>query len=67
MYLVCDICEDSHFKTALYLGKRMGTGYYAPVRVATDVEYNTFFDRHEFCGGTLDHFSIRYELPANSI
>lgn len=59
MYVVCDHCEDGSFTKAVYIGKRQGYGYYYVPTMQSDWE--TFYDQHEYCGDTLDHFSIRYE------
>lgn len=61
MYVVCDVCEDGEFTTALYIGKRLGLGYYTTRNAAGQTQWQEFYDKHELCGGTLDHFSIRYE------
>lgn len=59
MYLICDVCGPGEsFENGKYLGKRLGSGYYhAPLQD----ELEQFYDDHEWCGNTLDHFSIKYE------
>jgi hypothetical protein len=59
MYLVCDECGPGNiFENALFMGKRLGEGYY---RAPNDYKLEQFYDDHEWCGNTLDHFSIQYE------
>lgn len=65
MYLCCTHCEHGEFKTALYLGKRLGEGYYQhDHHVPTASDWASFYDRHELCGDGppyWDHFEVRYE------
>lgn len=58
MYIICDECKPA-LGSSIFLGKRLGEGYY---KAPTKDELEQFYDEHEWCGNTLDHFSIKYEV-----
>ena len=76
IYLRCAEC-----KKVLFLGKRLGLGYYWSnygkynnEHQADNPNYkkqderpledrlNEFYEEHEWCGDTMDHFDIVYEM-----
>lgn len=75
IYLKCEECGGM-----LYLGKRLGGGYYwynygaennrkfkdnPNYKLQDDrpleARLNQFYDNHEWCGNSLDHYKIVYE------
>jgi hypothetical protein len=67
MRVVCTVCGPGEYmRDSVYIGKRMCDGYYT-IHSPSKSDFDDFYDRHTFCGGTQDHFAIQYECEADTI